>query len=154
MSHVLFCPLRKIWVAALPEERIRQGLIQEMTQKLGYPLGSLALEKNLNQLPHLKTQVSLPKRRADLIVFAKNLHPQHVFYPLLLIECKAVSLTNKVLRQIIGYNQFVGAHFIAAVNQHHSYLGWYHDDYKDFRFQEGLLSYEILLKQVRLKALL
>jgi hypothetical protein len=146
MPNLLFCPLRKFWVAALPEERIRQALIQTMTQNLGYPLGSLALEKSLDQLPHLQTKTSLPKRRADLIVLAKNLHPQHVFYPLLLVECKAISLTNKVLRQIIGYNQFVRAYFIAAVNQDQSYLGWYHPDYKDFKFKKGLLSYDILLK--------
>lgn len=146
MSDLLFCPLRKIWIAALPEERVRQALIQEMIQNLGYPLGSLVLEKSLDQLPHLQTQTSLPKRRADLIVFAKNLHPHHVFYPLLLVECKAIALTNKTLRQIVGYNQFIGAYFIAVVNQNHSYLGWYHPDYKDFKFQKGLLSYDVLLK--------
>lgn len=149
MFDSLFCPVRKVWVAALPEERVRQALIQEMIGSLGYPLRSLVLEKNLNQLPHLQVQTSLPKRRADLIVFAKELHPQHIFYPLLLIECKAVPLTNKVLRQIIGYNQFVGAYFIAAVNQIQTYLGWYHPDYKDFKFQETLLTYDFLINRAR-----
>lgn len=147
MPDSLFCPLRKIWVAALPEEKIRQALIQEMTQRLGYPLRSLALEKSLSQLPHLQAKASLPRRRADLIVFAKDLHPQHPFYPLLLIECKAIPLTDKVLRQIIGYNQFVGAYFIAAVNQTNTYLGWYDAQRQDFCFQEGLLSYDLLLKK-------
>ena len=54
MPDSLFCPLRKIWVAALPEEKIRQALIQKMTQHLGYPLGNIALEKSLDQLPHLQ----------------------------------------------------------------------------------------------------
>lgn len=147
MPDFLFCSLRKMWVAALPEEKVRQTLIQKMTQQLGYPLGSLALEKNLNQLPHLQSHPALPKRRADLIVFAKDLHPHHPFYPLLLIECKAVALTDKVLRQIVGYNQFVGAYFIAAVNQSSTYLGCYDYFSQDFRFQEGLLSYESLIKQ-------
>jgi hypothetical protein len=149
MPDSLFCPLRKTWVAALPEERVRQSLIQEMTQRLKYPLGNLALEKSLDQLPHLKAQLSLPKRRADLIVFAKDIHPQHILYPLLLIECKAVPLTNKVLRQIVGYNQFVGAPFVSVVNQTHAYFGWYHSDHKDFVFKEELPSYEILLKWAR-----
>lgn len=149
MPDSLFCPLRKIWVAALPEEKIRQALIQKMTQHLGYPLGNIALEKSLDQLPHLQARTSLPKRRTDLIVFAKDLHPQYAFYPLLLVECKAVPLTNKVLRQIIGYNQFVGAPFISAVNQTQAYLGLYHPECKDFIFKEGLFSYDFLLKWAR-----
>jgi hypothetical protein len=147
MSDSLFCPLRKIWVAALPEEKIRQALVQKMTQRLGYSLGSIALEKNLEQLPHLQATRSLPRRRADLIVFAKDLHPQHAFYPLLLVECKAAPLTHKVLRQLIGYNQFVGAYFIAAVNETTTYLGYYHPHYQDFQFEEGLIMYDLLLKR-------
>ncbi len=147
MPDSLFCVLRKIWVAALPEEKIRQALIQDMALRLGYPLGNLALEKNLSQLPHLQAKQPLPRRRADLIVFAKNLHPSHSLYPLLLVECKAVALTSKTLRQVIGYNQFVGAYFIAAVNQTQTCLGWYDSQHQDFCFQEGLLPYETLLKK-------
>jgi hypothetical protein len=145
MLDSLFCPLRKTWVAALPEEKVRQGLIHEMTQNLGYPLGSLILEKSLNQLPHLQNHSSLPKRRADLIVIAKDIHPQHSFYPLLLIECKAVPLTHKALRQMIGYNQFIGAPFIAAVNQTQSYFGWFQPDKKDFTFQNGFIPSPFLV---------
>jgi hypothetical protein len=148
MPDSLFCPLRKVWVTALPEERVRQSLIQKMTLSLGYPLGNIALEKSLDQLPHLQAITSLPKRRADLIVFAKDLHPQHSLYPLLLVECKAIPFTPKVLRQIVGYNQFVGAPFIAAVNQTHTYLGYYHPRYQDFIFQEGLLPYTVLIERV------
>ena len=145
MADSLFCPLRKKWVSALPEEKIRQALVHDMTQRLGFPLGSIVLEKSLSQLPHLQTSTSLPKRRADLIVLAKNLHPQYPFYPLLLVECKAVPLTQKVLRQIVGYNQFVKACFIAAVNQTTAYTGWYDPEQQDYCFQEGLVSYERLI---------
>lgn len=149
MNDSLFCPIRKIWVAALPEEKVRQTLIQQMTQQLGYPCGTLALEKNLDQLPHLQTHNSLPKRRADLIVFAKNIHPEHSLYPLLLVECKAVPITDKTLRQLIGYNQFVGAPFIAAVNQTQVSFGWYQQEKNDFVFKEGFFSYESILNLAR-----
>lgn len=142
----IFCPIRKGWVSALPEEKIRQDLIQTMIHQLGFPEGTIALEKNLSQLPHLQGMV-LPNRRADLIVLAKNLHPIHLLYPLLLVECKATPLTPKVLRQIIGYNQFVKSFFIAAVNQTTSYTGWYDTQIQDFKFQEGLFSYDILLSK-------
>lgn len=148
MTDSLFCPLRKKWVSALPEEKIRQALVHDLTQRLGFPLGNIVLEKSLSQLPHLQSCTSLPKRRADLIVLVKNLHPQYPFYPLLLVECKAVPLTQKVLRQIVGYNQFVKACFIAAVNQTTAYLGWYDPEQQDYCFQEGLVSYDRLLVTV------
>lgn len=150
MPDTLFCPLRKIWVADLPEEKIRQALVQEMTQRLGFPLGSLALEKSLNQLPHVQDKTSLPKRRADLLVFVKNLHPHHPFYPLLLVECKSTPLNQKVLRQLVGYNQFVKAYFIAAANQTHLYLGWRSPSHQDFCFQEGLPPYSFLIQWAHL----
>lgn len=149
MNDSLFCPIRKIWVAALPEEKVRQALIQRMIHHLGYPCGTLALEKSLDQLPHLQSQRSLPKRRADLIVFAKGIHPQHPLYPLLLIECKAVPIANKTLRQLIGYNQFIGAPFIAAVNQTQTSFGWYQQEKNDFVFKEGFFPYDLLLNLAR-----
>lgn len=147
MAQSLYCPIRKSWVTALPEEIIRQTLIQQMTQQLDYPLGNIGVEVSLSQLPHIDPGTQPPKRRADLIVFAKNLHPNHSLYPLLLVECKAVPLTQKTVRQIVGYNHFVKAHFIAVINQTSCYLGWYSPEKKDFCFQEGLLSYEELLRK-------
>jgi hypothetical protein len=149
MTDSLFCALRRTWVAALPEEQVRQALLQEMIHSLGYPPGHMVLEKSLDQLPHVKKNVSLPKRRADLIVFGKDLHPHHALYPLLLVEFKAVPLTDKVLRQLVGYNQFVGAYFIAAVNQTESYLGYYHPTQKDFCFRKGFLPYTSLIHQAQ-----
>ncbi len=146
MSDSLFCSLRKVWVAALPEEKVRQTLISKMVVELGYPIGHLVLEKSLHQLPHLQNQGFLPKRRADLIVFAKGLHPQHLLYPLLLVECKAIPLNDKVLRQIVGYNQFVKAYFIAVVNQSQIYLGYYHPSHQNFIFHQNLLPYAALLE--------
>ena len=148
-DSLLYCSLRKTWVAALPEEKIRQALIKKMTLSLGYPIASLVLEKSLNQLPHLQMRPSIPNRRTDLIVYAKNIHPHHTIYPLLLLECKSIPLTDKTLRQIVGYNQFVGAYFIAAVNQTQQYLGWYHPTKKDFCFQEALPPYDFLLQWAR-----
>ena len=149
MVDSLFCPVRKIWVAALPEEKIRQTLIHQMIHCLGYPLGHLVLERNINQLPHLQTIPSLPNRRTDLIVMAQHIHPQHPFYPLLLIECKVVKLTDKTLRQLIGYNRFVGAPFIAAVSETQTFFGWFQSEKKDFIFKESFFSYEALMQGAR-----
>lgn len=148
---LLFCPLRKIWVASLPEERVRQVLIQEMIFRLGYPASNIAIEKSLDQLPHLQNKNALPRRRADLIVFAKDIHPQHLLYPLLLIECKAVPLRKPLLRQLLGYNKYIGAYFVAAVNQTMAYLWSHHPQCQNIEFHQGLLPYTQLLERVSIK---
>jgi len=132
---------------ALPEEKVRQALIYEMTQNLGYPMGNFALETNLAYLPHLQNTKRIPpRRRADVVVFASGLHPEHPFYPLLLIECKAVFLTKKAWRQMVGYNQFVGACFVAGVDPWHVCLGHGYSDGKDVLLRKALFSYDFLFQ--------
>lgn len=117
-----------------------------MIDRLGYPLGYFALEKSLSQLPHLSPSTHFPKRRADLIVFGKNIHPQEPLYPLLLVECKAVPLTRKTLQQLKSYNQFIKAYFIAAVNE--TCLYWAPSSSSvcpDVSIETGFPSYEKLL---------
>ncbi len=142
----IFCPIRQIWVLAQPEECVRQSLIQQMTQQWGYPLGGLAVEKELHQMPHLSSSpLPLPKRRADLVFFAKGTPPYDSLYPLLLIECKAVKLTSKVIRQVIGYNFYLQAYFIALANQKEVLLGWYDQSLQNFSFIPYIPSYQKLL---------
>lgn len=145
----LFCSIRKKWIASTPEEKVRQGLLIHMTQNLAYPNGSLALEMTLSQMPHLSHLPSyqIPNRRADLIVLAPGLHPNYPLYPLLLIECKAVAITAKVLRQVIGYNQYLQACFIGVVNEVEKRVGWQHPIQKDYHFLAVLPPYETLLEQ-------
>lgn len=120
-----------------------------MIDRLGYPPGIIALEKSLSSLPHLSGTPSVPKRRADLIVFGKNLHSAHSLFPLLLIECKAIPLTPAVLRQIVGYNQFVGARFIGVANESGFFLGWFEPSQRQFSFINELPSYESLLSRAQ-----
>ncbi len=144
----LFCPLRKKAVAALPEERVRQSLIEKMHKELGYPLGTMVVERALHQLPHLRAVCGLPKRRADLIVLAGGLHPSYPLFPLLLVECKAVALTDKVLRQVVGYNRFAGAPFISIVNQTTTLFGWFDQKKADFTFQDTFDPYSSLFQKL------
>jgi len=133
----------------LPEEQVRQKLVHKMVQLLGYPLECLSMEASLKSLPHIRKDCRLPARRADLIVFAKNIHPDHSFYPLLLVECKAVPLTKKTMRQLVGYNEYVQAYFIAAVNQTASFTGWYEESCDDYRFQDEIIPYQQLIDNIR-----
>lgn len=91
------CLIRKKWVANTPEEGVRQRLIQQMIG-LGYPKGLIAVEKKIGE------------RRFDLVCFTKEMTP------LLLVECKAETLTEAAMRQALGYNAMVKAPFICLAS--------------------------------------
>jgi hypothetical protein len=146
----IYCLIRKIWVAALPEELVRQRLLSHMIHTLGFPPSYLVLEKELRQMPHLTlNDYKIPDRRADLICFGKEIHPQHSLYPLLLVECKAVHLTSKVINQVVGYNYFIKAHFVAIANSQEIKTGWYDKEKKEHVFINTLPSYEGLLNTIK-----
>jgi hypothetical protein len=109
--------VRRQWVAATPEEVVRQLWLKKMVGILGYPREYFAIEKELRTLPHLqRSSERIPDRRADIIFFAPGIHPDHSLFPLLMIECKSIKLTSEALQQVLGYNTYVGALYIAVVN--------------------------------------
>ncbi len=138
--------MRKILVPKDPEELVRQSLLQEMMGKLGYPSSLIAVEKSLALLPHLEAiREQIPERRADILVFGKDLHPEFSLYPLLLIECKAVPITPKVIRQATGYNRFVKSFFLAVANEGEVRTGWWNSSLADYEFIPFLPAYKDLL---------
>ena len=119
MADSLFCPVRRQWVAASPDECVRQSLIHQMIHQLGYPSGYIVLEKNLRQMPHLiHREQKLPTRRTDLVVFSNNIHSNFPLYPLLLIECKVNSSIPRAFEQALGYNCHLGAYYVAVATTH------------------------------------
>jgi hypothetical protein len=113
----IFDGIRKTWVAAAPEEIVRQLWIKKMTEELEYPPEFIAVEKELKTLPHLASQMAaVPDRRVDIICFGKEIHPLYPLFPVLLMECKAEPLSQKALEQVIGYNAYVQASCVALVN--------------------------------------
>lgn len=145
----IFCQMRREWIQSTPEERVRQTLLRRMNA-LGYPQSHLVLEASLSQMPHLALFPSkLPNRRADLVCFAPHIHPQHALYPLLLIECKAIPLTSKVINQVLGYNHYLQAYFIAIINQDTVKTGWYDTLTKSYLFRETLPHYQELISALK-----
>ena len=106
----VFDPIRRVWVAATPEELVRQQWIMRLIDDLHFPKELLAVEKELQSLSNSKT----PSRRIDLLSFMKQ---DSTLSPLLLIECKEGNLTQRALNQAIGYNYYVNAPYVALVNQ-------------------------------------
>jgi len=141
----IYDPVRKRWVRATPEEIVRQTLLRQMIDRLGYPKELIAVEKDLKEMPHLKNS-SPPKRRIDLVCFAKGLSKEHPLYPLILIECKDTPLDRKAIEQVIGYHYFVDSPFIAVANAEEVWVGCK----AKYIFQRTLPSYADLLKQVEL----
>ena len=94
----------------LPEEKIRLQLIEFMKNELFYPKEMISVERSLSSFPHLKG-IKVPQRRFDIAVFGGK-----ELLPLLVIECKAVNINQKAIDQVIGYNFFVKAPFIALAN--------------------------------------
>jgi hypothetical protein len=91
----VYCQIRKEWVAAQPEELVRQALVRRMVDELGYPSSLITVEKSLQQLPHIEQSgLKLPLRRADILVFAKGILSRSVwsiggklrFYLIFLLE--------------------------------------------------------------------
>lgn len=118
-----------------PEEAIRRTLLSHMVRSLGFPQGLIVVEKELKELPHLSGQI-IPKRRLDILCYRKD------FSPLLVIECKAVPLTQKVIDQVVGYNYYVQAEYVAIANG--ALIKWAHKS--NYHFTDGLPSYDDLVR--------
>jgi hypothetical protein len=147
----LTCPIRKVQVAPLPEEQVRVHLLNHMIQNLGFPPSAIVVEKGLSQMPHLELNgLRIPKRRADIVCFAGGVHTTSDYHPLLLIECKAVKLTPKMLNQVVGYNHFMKACFIALVNQDEIRTGWFDKAQGKYVFVPYLPSYKDLREAIPL----
>lgn len=144
------CRVRNITVSETPEEIVRQNLLRRMIDEMGFPLGNIAVEKGLAQMPHLQlSNDQIPERRADIVCFANQIHPNHSLYPLLLIECKATLLNQKVINQVVGYNHFLQAYYIAIANGSEIQTGWYDLSKKKHRFINGLPSYSQLIREAK-----
>ncbi len=83
---------------------MRQGTLSSLFL-LGFPESLVVVEKKLTDFAAPLSK--LPNRRVDILCYGRGLKP------LLLIECKAKSFSDKELRQLLGYNFYVGAPYIA-----------------------------------------
>ena len=145
MGEQLHCLLRKTWVAATKEELVRQKILYNLIHLLDFLPSCIAVEKELSKMPHLALENQhLPLRRADILCYGKDIHPEHSLYPLLLIECKAVKLNSKVINQACGYNHFLRAYFVCVANATEAKTGWYDPLQKGYVFIAGLPKYQEL----------
>ena len=99
--------LRKKWLACLPEELVRQALVQYLVMEYKYPKSKFQTERAV--------RVNEYNGRFDLLVCDKSMKP------FLLVECKAfnTTLSQKNFDQLAVYNTKIGAPYIALTNGIH-----------------------------------
>jgi hypothetical protein len=103
IEHI-FDSYRNKWIVLTPEEWVRQNFLNYIVKVLNYPKTLIAIEKEI-QLGELK-------KRFDIVVYDKNTQPWMV------IECKEmdVPLTEKIMQQILNYNQSLKAKYLVITN--------------------------------------
>ncbi|HRW58716.1 MAG TPA: type I restriction enzyme HsdR N-terminal domain-containing protein [Chlamydiales bacterium] len=151
----LFDPIRKKSVPALPEEIVRQQVLKHMMETLQFPSSLIAVEKDLSSIPHLSQEVfSSEKRRVDILVYGKGLHPSYDLFPLVIVECKAHKINQKTIDQVMGYNYYIKAPFVvlAAPKQ----VLFFQKEKKTGKFIQikALQSYQNLIGVVKEESLL
>jgi Type I restriction enzyme R protein N terminus (HSDR_N) len=147
-NNSLFDEVRKIWVAATPEEIVRQKVLKKLIHGLGFPKELIAVEKELKELPHID-RGALPQRRVDILCYGKQIHPLHPLYPLLLIECKKEKMDEAAAEQAIGYNAHVRAYFIALADRQTERFGYLDKMTKQYVFHNGLPSFKDLMSWLK-----
>ena len=131
----IFDPLRKKNVRRTPEEEVRQSVIRWLNEAQGVPVTMMASEYGFTYNGR--------QYRADILVFDRTLHP------LLLVECKAPSITldRNVIEQAIRYDRVLDVKYILITNGKTSYLCRRDPQTGDFAFTAEVPSYEEMLKQ-------
>ncbi len=137
--------MRSRWVVATPEEIVRQKWLEVMLEHLSFPKELIVVEKRLNKLDHIAFgQTDLPERRIDILSYTKK---EGKLVPLILMECKCIPLTQKALLQVRGYNDYVGAPYIAIANENEIKVG-YQLPGNEFETLDFLPAYPLLLKAI------
>ncbi len=144
-SDSVYDEIRRAWVRATPEEKVRQILIRKMVFELSYPRELISVERSLKDLCGPNVNGKIPTRRVDITSFAKG--PSGL-YPLLIIECKEhETLIQEALRQVHGYNFFLKAPFVAVAYPGGEVFGYLTKN--GFSYFPYIPSYQDLLSAVR-----
>lgn len=105
----VFDPIRRQWVALLPEEWVRQHFLNFLVHNRGCPAALIAVEQHL--------RLNGLGKRADIVVHAADGRA------VALVECKApgVRLTQAVFEQAARYNSVFQVPWLLVTNGLHHY---------------------------------
>ncbi len=142
-KSTFYDPHRQKAIVLQPEERVRQNILHVLVHTLGFPKSCIAVERALSECASACGEV--PKRRIDIIAYAQV---EQELKPLLVIECKATTLHPNMLDQLLGYNHFIQAPFVALMNQKKTIFGQYDTHTGSLDLSTSLPTYEELLTKI------
>lgn len=109
----IYAPLKKKWLVYKPEEEVRQKYICRLVDSYGYSLEQMDQEMQVTN-----SQRGQGAARADIIVWRSKEDKESKKYPLIVVECKAESVTirKEDYYQGMNYASWAHADFFVTTN--------------------------------------
>lgn len=112
-GNKIFAPLKDKWLVLKPEEEVRQKYISRLVDSYGYALNQMDQEIQVSN-----SQRGQGAARADIIVWRSKEDKESKKYPLIVVECKAESVTihKEDYYQGMNYASWAHADFFVTTN--------------------------------------
>jgi type I restriction enzyme M protein len=112
-GNEIFAPLKNKWLVKKPEEEVRQKYICRLVNNYGFTLEQMDQELKVNN-----SQRGQGMARADIVVWKNAEDKQKNKYPLIIVECKAESVTihKEDYYQGMNYASWSHADFFVTTN--------------------------------------
>mgnify|MGYP004732210279 CR=1 FL=1 len=112
-GNKIFAPLKDKWLVLKPEEEVRQKYISRLVDSYGYALNQMDQEIQVSN-----SQRGQGAARADIVVWRSKEDKDGKKYPLIIVECKAESVTihKEDYYQGMNYASWAHADFFVTTN--------------------------------------
>lgn len=112
-DNKIFAPLKEKWLVNKPEEVVRQTYICRLVDAYGYSLEQMAQEMQVTN-----SQRGQGAARADIVIWRNKEDRDKNKYPLIVVECKAETVTihKEDYYQGMNYASWVHADFFVTTN--------------------------------------
>ena len=109
----IYAPLKSKWLVMKPEEEVRQKYICRLADSYGYSLDQMDQEIQVSN-----SQCGQGAARADIVVWRSKEDKESKKYPLIVVECKAESVTirKEDYYQGMNYASWAHADFFVTTN--------------------------------------
>lgn len=109
----IYAPLRDKWLQVKPEEKVRQKYICRLVNNYNFSIDQMDQELQVNN-----SQRGQGAARADIVVWKSKQDKQEKKSPLIIVECKAETITIREEDYFQGYNyaSWAGADFFVTTN--------------------------------------
>ena len=112
-DNKIYAPLKDKWLVFKPEEEVRQKYICRLVNNYGFAIEQMTQELQVNN-----SQRGQGMARADIVVWKNAEDKQNSKSPIIIVECKAESVTIHEEDYFQGYNyaSWAGSDFFVTTN--------------------------------------